>query len=86
MTPSPEAAPRLRFHVSLAPCPQAALRVLGLFAQRALLPERVLLERRPRGARLTVDVDLTRDGGEALLHRLRSIPSVRTARLHRAAA
>lgn len=73
---------RLRYRLTVDACPQAALRVLGLFAQRALLPD-VRLENRARSGLLIVELALGRAEGEILLHKLRAIPAVRTAGMQR---
>ena len=66
-----------RFDIVVAEDPQAMLRVVGLFAQRSLVPERLTMERLTmdeRGARLHMSLEvaaLDARGADILVERLR---------------
>ena len=66
-----------RFDILVAEDPQAMLRVVGLFAQRSLVPERLTMERLTmdeRGAHLRVSLEvaaLDAHGADILVARLR---------------
>ena len=65
------------FDVSYAADPQAALRILGLFAQRALVPRGVRIQTVPSGqsARITL-ADADEHEAEVIAAKLREMPLV----------
>lgn len=63
---------RQRFDITVHHDPQALLRVIGLFAQRSLVPERLAVERSGDGLRVAIDVaGLDANGADILVARLR---------------
>lgn len=68
--------------VSAYICPQVVLRVLGLVAQHGAIPYSIGFARRPRSLRVEIVIDsLDQSAAEILLHKIRAVPMVRTARL-----
>lgn len=61
-----------RFDIWVAEDPQAMLRVIGLFAQRSLVPERLVMEREGACLRLSLEIAaLDARGADILVARLR---------------
>lgn len=85
--PSPCVTKRCRsqlavLQVSAHICPQVLLRVLGLVAQHGAIPYSIGFARRPRSLHVEIVIDsLDQRAAEILLHKIRAVPMVRTARL-----
>ena len=61
-----------RFDIVVAEDPQAMLRVVGLFAQRSLVPERLTMERTGAQLRMSLEISsLDARGADILVARLR---------------
>lgn len=70
--------------IDTAICPQVTLRVLGLLAQRSLIPLAIAAERRSRSMRLVIELDtLTGAEAELLLAKIEAIVMVRRAKVRR---
>jgi len=66
--------------VHTAICPQVTLRVLGVLAQRSLIPFTIAVERRARSMWLVIELDaLTGPEAELLVSRIEAIVMVRKA-------
>jgi len=75
-------APRVRLSVTADLCPQITLRVLGLLAQRSIIPASIIVTGRPRS--LLLVILLARDHaqqGAVLLAKVEALVGVRRARL-----
>lgn len=72
----------VRLTVETEICPQVLLRVLGLLAQRCIVPLTMEAQRSADGMRLEVDMELPADGdSETLTAKIEAIVMVRSARL-----
>jgi hypothetical protein len=71
----------VRLLVSTDICPQVLLRVLGLVAQHGAIPWSTSFERRRRSLFIEIEFDAASpERAEMLLHKVRAIPTVRSAR------
>lgn len=70
--------------VDTAICPQVTLRVLGVLAQRSLVPLAIAAERRSRSMRLVIELDTLADAdAELLVAKVEAIVMVRRAKVTR---
>ncbi|KQM17231.1 hypothetical protein ASE73_09630 [Sphingomonas sp. Leaf24] len=78
-------ARRVRLSVTADLCPQITLRILGLLAQRSIIPVTIAVTRRPRSlAMVVVFVPADAQQSAVLLAKIEALVGVRRARLAQA--
>lgn len=78
-------ARRVRLSVTADLCPQITLRVLGLLAQRSIIPATIAVTRRPRSLLLAIEfAPADAQQSAAMLAKIEALVGVRRARLTQA--